>query len=178
MACIGYEQGECEAVARRILALAGDRRPSAFSATLVLFECRDGGVCPKSLAARDGHATIEFVDGGPPLESQLTGAPEAPVTSTVVAEFTERRLPRSPKVVGVGPFPFKPGHCGLLWQVDFDGSFWVPVGQVDGDANDLVNAGSGRILLLGPTLAEYIGDGGFTIGLVSFPGAKHISICG
>ena len=86
--------------------------------------------------------------------------------------------PRSPRVVGPGPHPFELGHCGLTWQVDFDGSFWLPTGAIDGDAPAVINSERGTIVLLGPNLARFVGDSGFTAQLARFPGPKHVWLCG
>jgi hypothetical protein len=69
------------------------------------------------------------------------------------------------------------GHCGLTHVIDFDGSYWVPVGQVDGDHPTVINAESGSMLLLNPNLAEFHGDSGFMVQLARFPGPKHFWGC-
>ena len=64
-----------------------------------------------------------------------------------------------------------------LAVVDFDGSFWLPVGQVDGEASVIVNGESGEMRLLGPNIAEYRNGDGFVARLARFPGAKRIFLC-
>ena len=61
--------------------------------------------------------------------------------------------------------------------VDFDGSFWVPVGQVDGEAPGIINSESGQMRLLGPNLAEYSGTKGFSMNLARWPGPKRFFLC-
>ena len=80
-------------------------------------------------------------------------------------------------MAGAGPFPFDVGHCGITHVIDFDGSFWVPIGQVDGDHPTIINAERGSMRLLGPNLAEFRGDSGFTVQLARFPGPKHFWGC-
>ena len=61
--------------------------------------------------------------------------------------------------------------------IDFDGSFWVPVGQVDGDHATINNAEAGAMRFLAPNRIEFRGDGGFTVQLARFPGPKHFWGC-
>ena len=84
--------------------------------------------------------------------------------------------PSSVAATGPGPFPFTVGHCGLLWQVDFDRSFWVPVGHVDAEAGGLIGGEDGQIRLLNPDLAVYAGDA-WEVQLIRFPGPKHVFLC-
>ena len=42
-----------------------------------------------------------------------------------------------------GPIPYSLGHCGLMSGVDVDGSWWDPVGFVDIDHPDAINAADG-----------------------------------
>jgi hypothetical protein len=65
----------------------------------------------------------------------------------------------------------------LLWHVDFDGSFWLPIGEADGDAPPMINSDTGQMRLLGPNLAEYRNDDGFVVTLARFPGPKHLWLC-
>jgi hypothetical protein len=85
--------------------------------------------------------------------------------------------PRSERVGGPGPIAFEVGHCGLSHVVDFDGSFWIPVGQLDGDASVVINGESGHMALVGPNLAVYQGANGFSAQLARFPGPKHLWLC-
>lgn len=176
--CVSFEQAECEAVARQVLARVPEGPVAPFSILLTLFDCPNAGACAKSLAARDGAATVDFPGGREPAQFALRGPANRPGIRATDGSWPDVSQPASKHVVGAGPFPFALGHCGLMWQVDFDGSFWVPVGQVDGSAPEFVNSGSGSIRLLGPNLAVYIGAEGFTAGLQRFPGAKHLLLCG
>ena len=175
--CIGFEQMECEAVALQILRAVPPERGAPFSMALQLYECRNPGACAKSLRARDGQATIEYANGGEPIMLGLSGPPAPARLQPIDAAWSGLQQPRSERVDGRGPFDLELGHCGLTWQVDFDGSFWVPVGQVDGDHPALINADTGLILLVGPNLAVYSNSSGFTVGLQRFPGPKHVFLC-
>jgi hypothetical protein len=156
---------------------APDERGEPFAIQVQLYGCPNDGPCPQTLAVRQGKVTIDYADRGEPIEVTLTGPPEAPRFGESPSGWMGPFEPTSPRVAGAGPFPFDVGHCGLTWQVDFDGSFWVLVGQIDGDASVLINGERGQIRLLGPNLAQYEGAGGFTATLARFPGPKHIWGC-
>ncbi len=116
------------------------------------------------------------MDGGEPLRITLTGPNDPPIPDGG-SSWLGPYEPSSPRVLGPGPFPFEVGHCGLFWQVDFDGSFWVPFGPFAGEAPAVLGSESGQIRLLGPNLAEYAGADGFIANLVRFPGPKHTFGC-
>ncbi len=174
--CLSIEQDQCELVARQVRAVLPGNRGSPFAIQVHLYGCPNGGACPRSLAARDGTVTAEYVDGGEPIELSVAGPPEAPRFAEAEMHWSGLLEPSSPRVPGAGPFPFEVGHCGLDWQVDFDGSFWLLVGQVDGDASAIFNNDSGHMRLIAPNLAEYR-NADFVANLVRFPGPKHVWLC-
>ena len=165
-------------MAEQIGAVLPAGRGPAFSIEIQLFGCPNDGPCPPTLAARDGRAVIEYPGVGEPLVVSLNGPPQNPRIA-VQAGMTWSGVvqPTSAQVPGPGPFPFELGHCGLSHVVDFDGSFWVPVGPVDGDAPGMFNAESGQMRLLGPELALYEGPTGFDVNLARFPGPKRFFLC-
>lgn len=175
--CLSFEQTECEDVAAQILRVIPVGRGVPFSMVLQLNDCQDAEACPKSLLARDGQGTVEFSDGAEPIVLSLAGPPAAARLQPIDAAWSGLQQPQSLRVVGRGPFQFQLGHCGLTWQVDFDGSFWVPVGQIDGGHPAIINADTGQMLLLGPTLAVYSDSSGFTAELQRFPGQKRVFLC-
>jgi len=61
--------------------------------------------------------------------------------------------------------------------IDFDGSFWLPLGQVDGDDPASINSEPGQMLFLGPNVVQFTGESGFTAQLARFPGAKRFFLC-
>jgi hypothetical protein len=167
---------ECDLVAAEALAqLPNDRgRPLAILVHLSL--CPDE--CHGPNAFQGGSATIEYADGGEPVVLTIHGSLEAPEFETDDSRmWSGLQRPTSRNVDGPGPFPFSLGHCGLTWYVDFDGSFWVPVGLIDGSGSGVVNQEQGEMRLIEPDLAQFIGESGFTAKLARFPGAKHIWIC-
>ena len=175
LGCISIEAAECQSVADLVVERLPEERGIPFSIVINLYGC--GSPCAKTLDEREGAVTVEYADGGEPIDVAVHGPAEAPVFGEIETAWSGLIEPASAVVDGPGPFAHELGHCGLLWQVDFDGSFWLPVGQVDGDAADLVNAGSGQMVLLELNLARFEADTGFTVELARFPGPKHVFLC-
>jgi hypothetical protein len=175
--CMSVEAAECRFIAEHVVAVLPAERGPAFSVQIQLFGCANDGPCPRTLGVREGRAIVDYVDGGEPIQLSLTGPPQSPRIAAQQGSWSGLIEPSSPRVAGFGPFPFELGHCGLSHVVDFDGSFWLPVGQVDGDAPGLINSERGRIRLVAPNVAEYQGPEGFTAQLARFPGPKHFWLC-
>jgi hypothetical protein len=178
LGCISIQAAECRLVAERIVASLPVGRGDPFAIEIQAFPCDiPNAPCPKSLAVRTGKAVVEFLDGGEPLDLTLQGPPERPFIARQDALYLGLSNPSSARVNGAGPFEFEIGHCGLLHVIDFDGSFWLPTGQVDGDSPTIVNSEAGTMRLIGANLAEFRGRSGFTVQLARFPGPKHFWGC-
>ena len=175
LGCISIEAAECGFVADLVLERLPEDRGMPFSIVINLDGC--GGPCGKTLDDRGGAVTVWYADGSEPIDATVHGPAEAPVFGELEMAWSDLIEPASAVVEGAGPFAHELGHCGLLWQVDFDGSFWVPVGEIDGDAADLFNSGSGQMALLEPNLAQFDADSGSTVQLARFPGPKHVFLC-
>lgn len=175
--CASIEAAECHFVAGKILAMLPAARGRPFDIEISLSSCPDAP-CPRSLAARSGLAFVDYADAGEPLAFDLAGPPQAPqIVLHDGFNWSGMQVPMSTRTDGPGPFAFDLGHCGLSHVVDFDGSFWVPIGQLDGEASGLINGESGQMRLVGPDLAIYSGVAGFTAHLARFPGPKRVFIC-
>ena len=98
-----------------------------------------------------------------------------------------RFFPRSNRVsVGV-PYRFQLYmHCGLDWPlaVDFDGSFWDPIGPgpaSDGSGNPPGGYGNpfdqGTMTLISPTLSQYRSSGGMVMQFSRHAGPEISSLC-
>lgn len=172
--CLGIRPDECQLVVDVLLPQLPKDRGVPFAVEVWLPTCDNADPCPQSLAFRDGSLTVEYANGAEPISYFVDGPPATLELSVARQSWLGPFQATSPRVNGAGPFPFDLGHCGLLWQVDSDGSFWLPIGPVDGDASELINADSGRIALLGPNLAEYRNARGFVTQLARMPGAKFV----
>lgn len=177
LGCTSIAADECRLVAEAVLGVVPADRGPAIAVEITLYGCPAAPGCARSLAARDGEIVIEFGDGSEPLTYAVSGPPDAPIVAEQEGFWSGRLVPQSPPAGGPGPFPFEVGHCGLWNSVDFDTSWWVPIGEVDGDIPAMINSEQGRIRLLTPTTAEYLSPAGARVTLARFPGAKHLRLC-
>jgi hypothetical protein len=177
LACIGIESAECRSVAEKVVASVRAGREDPFAVIVQLYGCEGVGLCPRTLDRQDGTATVEWIDGGEPVMVSLSGPAADPRIDRQEVTWSGRRQATSPRATGPGPFPFEVGHCGLTWMVDFDGSFWLPVGDVDGSAIDDSDNQRGEMSLLGPDRARYASPTGFVVSLIRFPGPKQVWLC-
>lgn len=178
LGCLSIDDAECRFLAQQIVTALPAERGAPVAIEIQLFPCENAAApCPRSLSARLGKAVVEFTDGGEPIDLSLRGPPLVPEIERQDAFYLGLTNPSSARVAGAGPFPFDVGHCGVAHVIDFDGSFWIPIGQVDGDHPTIINAERGSMRLLGPNLAEFRGDSGFTVQLARFPGPKHFWGC-
>lgn len=180
--CGSIDQAECQFVVEQVLAQLPADRAAPFAVEVTLFGCNanpnGGNDCPRSLGFRDGRAVVEYADGGNPISFNLNGPALQPGLLRVVGDSWSGLIQPSTTADGVaGPVPFDLGHCGLSHFVDFDGSFWLPIGVYDANASGFVNAESGFIGLTGADRARYQGKDGFDVQLARFPGPKHVYLC-
>jgi hypothetical protein len=176
MACIGLGAEDCV----RIVAEVAELVPAGTTPTYLQvgpFGCPDTEGCPRTLLARpQGDITIEAGPGA--LSWHVTAAAGgADLTFEQQDAFGVLVAPSSQPPVIPGPRAFTLGHCGLWSGIDVGGSWWDPVGQVDGDHADAINAAEGTLAILDPDRATFTSKGGLTIQLVRHPGQKYLPLC-
>jgi hypothetical protein len=174
--CFGLGEADC----RRVLeAAAGAVDPTAPVTYVQVgpFGCPVAAGCEASLVARPaGSVTVELADGPPIAMSVELGAGGS--LEIVPAEaFTVEVEPSSVAGGLAGPVPFSLGHCGLGSGIDIDGSWWDPVGIVNSDHGDAINAADGTLAPVGPNQATFTSAGGFSVALVRHRGVKHLPLC-
>lgn len=177
LACLSVEPPECADVYRSAVTLLPPGHPPVVAAQVAAWSC-EAGPCPPGFGRRGaGRAVVEFEDGGGLVSWQLTADPAGSVAvGPASAEAIGAFEPESPPAGGpVAAFSL--GHCGLDSPIDFDGSFWDPVGPVDGDAAEAINSASGTITLLAPDLAEFRAPSGFVVRLQRHEGRKSLFGC-
>jgi hypothetical protein len=141
------------------------------------FGCRNGEArCPTTLGARpEGDVTLEFADGtglNVHLKDEAgTVQSSRDASMGVIVEATSKAGAPS------GPQPFTLGHCGVFSGIDLDGSWWDPVGPVDMDSGDAVNATEGVFTMTDPTHATFVTPTGFDLQLVRRDGPKLLPMC-
>jgi len=141
------------------------------------FACKDGEArCAPTLAARpEGDVVIELADGtglSIHLKDQA-GAVQTTRNAAPGGPFD----PSSPAGIEEGPQDFTLGHCGIFSGIDLDAAWWDPVGFVDMDSGDAINATAGTFTLVDPTHATFEAPSGFVLQLQRREGAKLLPLC-
>ncbi len=140
------------------------------------FSCATGDRCPLTLVARpEGDVVLEF-PGGAGVNVHLKIAPDGTFEATRDAAMGVPVEPSSPDVEG-GPMPFSLGHCGIFSGIDVDGAWWDPVGVVDMETGDAVNATAGTLTFLDEDHASFTTATGFDVQLIRRDGPKLLPMC-
>lgn len=176
MACMGLGPLDCQRAADLARAAVAASGPPIRYIQVGPFGCPDGERCPTTLLARpEGDVLVE-----------LAGAPAVGVHVKVVegvpaAEPSEVfgivLDPTPADVLEIGPRPFDLGHCGVFSGVDVGGSWWDPVGPIDADHPDSINATNGILTVKDPDHATFVSAMGLTIQLLRRDGPKHLPFC-
>ncbi len=175
-ACLSLGDVDCQravGLARQVLV---ETDPPVVYVQAGPFACREGDRCPTTLVARpEGDVTFEFADGTALLVhvKDQAGAPQT-ARSDAMGILVE---PSSQVGIPAGPQPYTLGHCGIFSGIDADGSWWDPVGPIDMDSGDAVNATAGVLNLTDPTHGTFTAPSGFAIQLQRRDGAKVLPPC-
>jgi hypothetical protein len=141
------------------------------------FGCPAGAGCPTTLEARpEGDVTFEF-PGGTGITVHLATGPDGEMRAERSEAMGVAVAPASAVGIAAGPQPYTLGHCGVLSGIDADGAWWDPVGPVDIDSGDSVNATAGVLTLTDPTHATFVAPSGFSLQLQRRDGAKLLPFC-
>ncbi len=141
------------------------------------FGCSVGQGCPGSLAARpSGRVLFEPVEGEG-IEIQVQLGADGQLALERAQAFGVRVRPSSIPGQLAGPMPFSLGHCGLWSGVDLDGSWWDPIGVVNFDHGDAINAAEGTIAPSDRDHATFTSKGGLVVNLVRRAGEKYLPLC-
>jgi len=175
--CLGLEPNECLGV--REIALS--RLPSGSGEVAYVrvgrFGCLVDGPCAANLAERpEGAVVIEFVDGASPVVVSIRTVGDAVQASVEPETFFVLVQPQSAAVAGPAT-QTELGHCGVGSGIDVDGSFWNPVGIVEADHGDYLNAAPATFTLLTETTARLETANGMRLDLVRHPGPKQLELC-
>jgi len=147
------------------------------AAQVMAYGCESPPCAPGVLARGQGQVQIEYAGGGGLITWQLQLAGGGGLAFLAPSELPggDGFMPSSGRGAPVAQLSL--GHCGLFSPIDFDGSFWDPIGAVDGDAPEAINSASGTIRLLTPVDAEFRAPSGFTLRLRRHQGAKTFQGC-
>ena len=116
---------------------------------------------------------LEPTDGSAPIEA-LVGSGGDLVSARETDSYVSVEPSSGPAPVGE-PFRMELGHCGIFSGIDADGSYWDPVGQIDPESPDTINAAPGRMLITGDTAV--LETDSLRLDLVRHDGVKYLPLC-
>ena len=160
IACIGLDVSPCDLILRASLAALPSGHPVIVAAQVLA----DRVVLFTADASQPFEVTIE------------AGTGPAPTAHAQRADWN-RLESRSKKTHAATPEPFTLVHCGLLYDVDYDGSFWDLTGFAAADVSELINSAEGTIQLIDARTAEFRSSAGFTARLARRDGPTYVSVC-
>lgn len=176
-ACLGLAELDCGRVLEAAVAALLPADPPVIYAEVGPFGCRNGQGCDGSLISRpEGRVLFEVAEGDG-IEVQVKLGADGELALDRAQAFGVKVAPSSPRGQLAGPMPFTLGHCGLGSGVDVDGSFWDPVGLVNSDHGDSINAAEGTVVPTDPNRATFTSDGGLVVNLVRRDGEKYLPLC-
>jgi hypothetical protein len=175
-ACLSLGDIDCQRAAGLARQVLLETDPPVVYVQAGPFACREGAQCATTLDARpEGDVTLEFADGTALLVHLKDEAGAVQQTrSDAMGILVE---PSSQVGSPAGPQPYTLGHCGIFSGIDADGSWWDPVGPVDMDSGDAVNATEGVLNLTDPTHGTFTAPSGFAVQLQRRNGAKVLPPC-
>ena len=177
LSCWSVGDEECRAIFEAALARVPGGRPAVVAAQVMAYGCESGPCAPGVVTRGQGQVQIEYAGGSGLVTWQLTLAGGGGLAFSLPSETAGGGSEPASGPAAAPVVQVSLGHCGLYSPIDFDGSFWDPVGPVDGDAPEAINSASGTIRLLGPVDAEFRAPSGFTLRLRRHQGAKTFQGC-
>lgn len=175
IACYGLDEQDCRRVANHVATLPHPVDPQIRYVQVGPFGCANGQRCPTTLAARpEGDVTFELQGGGMGYRVKLSGdVLEVDRQEIFVVSLPPTTRPPLPAAAQ----PFALGHCGLWSGIDLGGAWWDPIGFVDSDHPDSINAAVGTIVLTAADRATFTSRGGLIVQLVRRDGEKLLPLC-
>jgi hypothetical protein len=171
-ACVGLLAAQCEQALAAVAVNLPGMTPSYVAISRKLCD----GPCPGSeRGVWIAGLWVEFSDGRKPMNIHIE-VDGATVLWEDIPSAIVQVTPRSPRLAAP-TIEFTLGHCGLASGIDVDGSFWDPVGMIDPDRVDLINAGNARFTLNSPDAAILVTETGAALQLVRHPGSKFMFGC-
>jgi len=175
IACLSVALDQCLAIAEA----ASKALPAQSTVTYTEVGPRfcDSTLCSDPLVPGDELTAIAQLADGPPRLVTVAAADTGFVATDVAEAGLIELKPSSRRAGGFGPFPFALQHCGLGSPIDFDGSFWDPVGTIDMEAPEASNAIDGTLVLTSSEGAHFSTATGFELDLVRHVGSKSYPGC-
>ncbi len=177
VSCHGLAEIDCATVLGAVLPTLPSGTAPVVYAEVGPFWCPAQPGCEPSVIARPAGRVFLELAGADPIELSVERGPDGTFGVQRGEAFTVLVDPSSPASGIAGPVELDLGHCGLLSGIDLDGSWWDPVGFVDSDHGDAINAAHGTVAFQGPNEATFTSDNGLVVALERRAGAKHLPLC-
>ena len=176
-ACLGLGPEDCRRAGDAAIAAVADAGGPIIYVQVGPFGCAGGlADCPTTLAARpEGDVTLE-VAGQPAIGIHVRMENDVPAVERTET-FGVVLEPSDAPAVDQGPRPFELGHCGIFSGFDIGGSWWDPIGPIDVDHSDAINAAAGILTINDPDHAVFVSASGLTVQLLRRDGPKHLPMC-
>ena len=175
--CFGLGDRDCATVLEAAVAALGPADGPVTYIQVGPFGCPAGQGCEPSLLARPAGGGVVELAEAPPVQLSVELLADGTLNVERAEGFMVSVEPTSAPGGLLGPTSFSLGHCGLGSGIDIDGSWWDPVGFVNSDHSDAINAAEGTIAPVGPNQATFTSKGGFSVALVRHQGVKHLPLC-
>ena len=175
-ACLTLGDIDCQRAAGLAKQVLANGDPPVVYIQVGPFGCKEGDRCPTTLDARpEGDVTLDFGNGtGLTVHLKVANGSVQQTREPAMGVGVE---PASAVGWPAGPQPYTLGHCGILSGIDADGSWWDPVGPVDMDSGDAINATEGVLNLTDPTHGTFVAPSGFSVQLQRRDGTKLLPMC-
>ena len=176
-ACLGLAQPDCT-VAYEAAAQDLDAADQVVYAEVGPFGCPNEAGCPNTLAGRPSGQVVFELANGEPVAISITAGADGTITTSPGEAFTVAVAPTSMSgELRAQPIPHTLGHCGLMSGIDIDGNWWDPIGFVDIDHGDSINAADGTFAPHDANHATFTSDGGLSVTVVRRIWQKHLPMC-
>ncbi len=174
-ACYGLGDADCRRVVHEVAALLTSTDSAVRYIQVGPFGCQGEAPCPTTLVARP-EGDVTFESGGTAVSFHVSaagGALEAVRQESFGIALGPTTTPPPPG----HPQPFTLGHCGLWSGIDLGGSWWDPIGYVDANHPDSINAAEGSIVFTDRDHALFTSRAGLVVGLLRRDGEKYLPFC-
>jgi hypothetical protein len=175
--CWGLGPEDCLRVVKEVAPKLQRIDPPVTYIQVGAFGCDTGERCPRTLAARSqGDVIFEVAGGVIGFHVTASDGGEKLAIDRQDALWVQVR-PTSSAPLFAGAQPFALGHCGLWSGIDLGGAWWHPVGVIDADHPDSINAAQGTITVHDPDHATFVSRGGLTVQVLRAPGPVSLPPC-
>jgi hypothetical protein len=174
--CLSLQEIDCLRVRDLVLQSLPAGSPPAAYVEVGPFACTTDPCLETILARPTGRVTVEFADGSEPAVIEVAVQADEFTARPAEESFLVSVPPASKKLPGPRA-TIMLGHCGLYSGIDVDGSFWNPIGAIDVNNPDTINATEAEFTLTTPATATLTTANGLALTLVRHPGAKHLPLC-